>query len=409
MMNRFGLIADYAWCTFAFMGMVLVSSCSSPSVDQSNGSPVRKIVVGQNPSMRAVAERARKIADLYYPAVCALLDDGHSDFPKQLDICFTQIPNGNMAQTRLDQIRLNAQYLDEFKNEPGTLDQVLVHEMTHVAQHYYRPIIGRWLVDNPRPARFWVEGMADYVCFRLGVTNHLHCGECNAVFPHYKDGYSCAAAFLLYLERTYNRAMVPRLNTTLRRGGHSDGFFFQMTGKDLATLWTEFRQTPAFTRGAARMLDLQHSLGFVDGKAPKDIEQRLKSFMEAHGDEPARELIKDARVQGQTANDIQTRLSLVYYFTQPGGTAEAFMLRLRKHHELPGFSKGEHGTLSYTLSSRDLSVTFPVTRAFTASKHGETSIYHYTVYRGAEDTGWQLQRAWQTGADDTVVTEFPVP
>jgi hypothetical protein len=403
------LIARYAWCAFACVGMACLSSCSSPSVDQSNDSPVRKVVAGQNPRTHAVAERARKIADLHYAAICALLDDGHSDFPKQFDICFTQTANGNMAQTRLDQIRLNAEYLDEFENEPGTLDQVVVHEMTHVAQHYYRPIIGRWLINNPRPAKFWVEGMADYVCFRLSATNHLHCGECNSVFPHYKDGYSCAAAFLLYLERTYNRAIVPQLNAVLRRGDHSDDFFFQMTGKDLETLWTEFRQTPAFTRGAARMLDLQQTLGYVCGKAPKDIEQRLKSFMEAHADEPARELIKDARVQEQTPKDLQTRVSLVYYFTQPGGTAEAFMLRLQKQHELPGFSKGEHGTVSYALSSRDLSVTFPVTRSFTASKHGETSIYHYTVYRASEETDWKLQRAWRIRPDGAVLTEFPVP
>jgi hypothetical protein len=359
--------------------------------------------------MRVVAERARKIADHHYPATCALLNDGHSDFPKQFDICFTQVASGNMAETRLDQIRLNAQYLDEFENETGTLEQVVVHEMTHVAQHYYRPIIGRWLVNNPRPARFWVEGMADYVCFRLGATNHLHCEECNAVFPHYKDGYSCAAAFLLYLEQTYNRALVPQLNAALRRGGHSDDFFFQMTGKDVEALWTEFRQTPAFTRGAARMLELQQTLGFVDGKAPKDIEQRLKSFMEAHADEPARELIKDARVQGQPPKDIQTRLSLAYYFTQPGGTAEVFMLRLQKQHELPGFLTGEHGTVSYELSSRDLSVAFPVTRSFTASKDGETAVYHYMVYRNSEETGWKLQRAWRTSADGTLLTEFPFP
>jgi hypothetical protein len=387
--------------------MALLSPCSSPSVHQNKGSPVRKIIVGSDPSLRAVAERARKIADLHYPATCALLDDGHSDFPKHFDICFTQTANGNMAETRLDQIRLNAQYLDEFENEPGTLDQVVIHEMTHVAQHYYRPIIGRWLINNPRPARFWVEGMADYVCFRLGATNHLHCGECNAVFPHYRDGYSCAAAFLLYLERTYNRAIVLQLNAALRKGGHSDDLFFQVTGKDVETLWTEFRQTPAFTRGAARMLELQQSLGFVDGKAPKDIEQRLKSFMEAQAVE--KELIKDARVQGQPPKDIQTRLSLVYYFTQPGGTAEAFMLRLQKRHELPGFSKGEHGTVSYELSSRDLSVTFPVTRSFTASKDGETAVYHYRVYRNSEETGWKLQRAWRTGADGTLLTEFPLP
>ena len=356
-----------------------------------------------------MAQRARTIAELHYPAVCALLDDGHADFPKHFDICFkSQLSHGNIAETRLDQIRLNTQYLDAFENEPGTLEQVLVHEMTHVAQHYYRRIIGRWLVENPRPTRCWVEGLADYSCFRLGVTNGLHCVECNSVFAHYRDGYSCAAAFLLYLERTYAHAIVPELNTALRRGDYSDHFFFQMTGKDLATLWTEFRQTEPFTGGAARMLDLQQSLGFVNGKAPKDIERRIQSFVEAHADDYGKELIKEAGVQGHTARDIQTRLSLVDYFTQPGGSAEAFMISLQKKHELPGFRKGEHGTLSYMLSSRDLSVTFPTTRSFTASKRGETFVYHYTVYRDSERTGWTLQRAWLTNADGEIVRELSV-
>ena len=50
------------------------------------------------------------------------------------------------------------------------------------------------------------------------------------------------------------------------------------------------------------------------------------------------------------------------------------------------FSKGEHGTLSSLMRRGQLDLTFPATRAFTATKQGDRSTYHYTVVRASEES-----------------------
>ena len=388
--------------------MALFTSCSTPT-HQTSQSVVHKLNQGTTARTQVVAENALKTAEATYPAICALLANGDSAAPRQFDILFKpKLPGGELAVTRLDQILLNTQYLQEFEDERAVFEEVLVHEMTHVAQHYYRRIIGHWLVANPRPPVYWVEGIADYICFKLGFTNGMHCAECNSVFPSYREGYSCAGAFLLYLEQAYNPNIVPQLDAILRAGRYSDDFFFQATGKDLARLWAEFRQTSAFTPSAARMLQLQEKLGFVKGKAPKDIEQRLDTYLEAHGDDKTKTITGWAHVPGLAKGEVQPRLAIIYYFTQPGGSSEAFISNLQEKQQLPGFANGEHGTLKSFLGARDLNVTFPATRSFTASKQGEASIYHYTVYRASEEDGWRLLRAWRTNPKGGT-EELPVP
>src|SRR5262249_28508097 len=156
-------------------------------------------------SQKALAERAKQIGNQMYPRVCALLSDGKCQSPPSFDIQVKpRLPNGNMGQTRLRTILLNAEYIEQFQNEPELLEGVLVHEMGRVAQHYYRPIIGHWLVSTHRPPVYWVEGIADYVCFKLLQTNTWACLECGSARPHYRDGYSCAGAFLVFLESNFD-------------------------------------------------------------------------------------------------------------------------------------------------------------------------------------------------------------
>jgi hypothetical protein len=371
---------------------------------------VRKVDYSAAPLLKAVAERARQIGNQLYPAVCALLADGDWNFPPQFDICLKRkLPHMRFGETRIVQVRLSAQYLEPLKDDPAALDQMLVHEMAHVAQHYYRPLLGRLLVLSPHPPSCWEEGIADYVCFKLGLTNGWACAECSSPFPHYRNGYSCAGAFLLYLDGTYNSNIVRQLNTALRQGRYSDAFFQQATGKELRALWAEFQQNPAFTPDAARMLELQHTLGFADGEAPKDLQRRLKRFLDEHADAPTRQMIRYASIPGHTAGDVQTRLAIVCYFTQPGGTAETYLVGLQEKHQLPGFAKGDHGTLTGVLRPRNLNVAFPAERSFTATKRGDLSTYHYTVVRLPRESSWKLQRAWRTGPDGLVAEEYRVP
>src|SRR6266404_2736148 len=251
--------ANGFWRVVTCLGVTLCS-CSTPSRKPAENLSVRKVDFSAA-SQKDLAERARQIGDQMYPKVCALLSDGKYQSPSGFGIeVKPQLPNGNLGQTRLRTILLNGDCLDEFQNEPGLLEGVLVHEMGHVAQHYYRPIIGRWLVSTHHPPVYWVEGIADYICFKLLQTNTWACLECGSAQPHYRDGYSCAGAFLLFLESKYNPTIVPQLNTALRQGHYSEDFFVNRTGKDLPTLWADFQKTAAFSPGAARMLKVRQQL-----------------------------------------------------------------------------------------------------------------------------------------------------
>jgi hypothetical protein len=134
-------------------------------------------------------------------------------------------------------------------------------------------------------------------------------------------------------------------------------------------------------------------LGFTEGKPPKDIERRLKLFLDEHADAATSQMIKHAYIPGLTTGDIQTRLAIVGYFTQPGGTAESYMVNLQRKDELPGFAKGQHGSITGVVGPRDVNIMFPSVRSFTATKQGDPSTYHYTVSRPTEVSTWKLLRA----------------
>jgi hypothetical protein len=361
------------------------------------------------PEMKDLAERARQLGNTVYPKVCALLADGDTDFPRQFDIQFKKrLPNGNIADSPINRIRLNATCADLLSGKPAEFDQVVVHEMAHVAQYYCRPLLGRWIAYNHNPPSHWVEGIADYVCFKLGETNGLRCAQCDFISPDFRSGYSCAGAFLLYVEKTYHSNIVRQLNTRLRHGGYSDEFFASVTGKGLPELWAEFQQTAAFTPNAARMLEFRQSLGYVNGKPPKDIAQRFNALVDQRADTLTKDLLKCARVQGLAARAVQTRMALYLYSTQPGGTAEAFLMKLQKNGKVPGFGEGEKGAFTGLLRPGDLTATFPANRSFTATKRGDSSRYRYAVARDSEDGEWRLQRAWRTDSDGTIAEDYPV-
>jgi hypothetical protein len=47
--------------------------------------------------------------------------------------------------------------------------------------------------------------------------------------------------FLIFLEEKYGRSVVPKLHASLRSREYTDDRFKEITGKDLDTLWAEFR------------------------------------------------------------------------------------------------------------------------------------------------------------------------
>jgi hypothetical protein len=343
--------------------------------------PVRAVVFKNAPEIRNIADRARQIGNSCYPKIVELLGETESEVPKHFDIFFqnhasvkTLMNDNSGGFMRGGTIYLG---LDWLTNSPEELDSYLVHEMAHAAQNY------RWRKTPPH----WTEGLADYVTYKLGYTNAWTCAKCSAMYPHYTSGYSCAAAFLFFVEANYNAHIAAQLNQKLRDGKYSDSFFKEATGKDLAGLWTAFQKTAEFTPSAEKILVLEESLGYVNGRPTRKTKPG------------AAQKLARARIDGVIEE-------------QPGGAAIMdafrFVKSLRDNNRLPGWKKDEKGRAEYFLTKVEMSSAprYPFRYTVTATKNGETLIYHYTVTRETADAEWKLEKSWCTDKNEQMVRDL---
>jgi len=178
------------------------------------------------PEMKAWAERAAKIVAAWYPTLSDLLaSDGYTP-PRRIDLIF-QPGNQGIAATMGSRIVC----LDGwFKAHPDDYGAV-VHESIHVIQSYpkYDPV---WLVEGIDDyARFWVYEPQT----PLAPVDEAHL--------HYRSGYTVTGAFLAWLIEHYDKDIVQKLNAACRQSTYTPELFKTATGKDLDTLWAEFRAT----------------------------------------------------------------------------------------------------------------------------------------------------------------------
>jgi hypothetical protein len=132
-----------------------------------------------------------------------------------------------VAAAHRDRITGSAKY---FKDHPDDLG-AMIHETAHIVQQYRGQ-------DNPS---WLVEGVADYVRFFKYEPGKL--GPINAERARYNGSYRVTAAFLAYLSEQYDKEIVLKLNTTMRRGEYKDEIFQQLTGKTLQELDEQWRST----------------------------------------------------------------------------------------------------------------------------------------------------------------------
>jgi hypothetical protein len=325
---------------------------------------VRNVEVRDAPEAKVLAGRARQIGDEVYPQILALLADGKPDMPRRLDIVFREhliVWQSNPGEEWEGYALRKAAFLNAGRlcQHPEELDAVLVHEMAHVAQNYPHMAFrhawqsnAHWLgfkVTHPfrsyPPAGplYWVEGIADYVCAKLGHTNALECTQCDERFPHYKEGYKCAAAFLLYIDAAYGSDVIRRLNAAMRGGAYSDQFFAKATGKTLDELWGDFQKTHAFTPIAAEFNELHQALGYNNGKPPADLEPRLEKYFSKHPE------IRDffatlGAWHGKPPEDVQNYIHFFLYTRhQPGGQQmlQETEATFKELHQALGYKEGK--------------------------------------------------------------------
>lgn len=103
--------------------------------------------------------------------------------------------------------------------------------------------------------------------------------------------------------------------------------------------------------------------------------------------------------------------------------AVEFLMKVRQEGKLPGFSKADHGNLTFrspgARSTADLqaiaakmltqTTQYPCSLTFEASKNGDRthSTFHYTILKSSSVHEWQLKRAWRTDPSGKTVETFP--
>jgi hypothetical protein len=82
-----------------------------------------------------------------------------------------------------------------------------------------------------------------------------------------------------------------------------------------------------------------------------------------------------------------------------------FLKTLKTTGRQPGWSARDKGEAALEASSyfSPKSVTFKI------RKHGDRSLYHYTLVRKADETDWELQQAWRTDRKGRTIERYTLP
>ena len=178
------------------------------------------------PECEAFAIKAKAIVEEWYPKVnAALFSTDHPLTTALVRLKFE--PMKGVAHATNDGIHISAEWVT--KKAPNDYGMV-VHELTHIVQDYKGKGEG-WLT----------EGIADYIRHQLFEKD----GDKLKLRVHpdrssYKDAYTTAAAFLIWLEETKDKELVHKLNAASHDGTYKRELFQQYCGADVDALWKEF-------------------------------------------------------------------------------------------------------------------------------------------------------------------------
>ncbi|MBC7805256.1 MAG: hypothetical protein H7145_03810 [Akkermansiaceae bacterium] len=191
--------------------------------------PEVSVDVSDFPEGKAWAEKARKVVTEWYPLVWRMLGTEGRTPPKTVKLVFKRTLEAP-AYAAGDTITVSGEWITRTPNDFG----MMVHELTHLVQAY----------DAPGEGTGWlVEGIADYVRW-WRYEPEVPRTRIDPAKANYTDAYRTAAGFLAYLTAKYDRGLVPRLDSALRKGKYTPDLFKDVTGgKDLDALWSEFTRT----------------------------------------------------------------------------------------------------------------------------------------------------------------------
>lgn len=197
---------------------------SDPPVDVFEYPVEFRIDVADEPKMKDWAEKVAKVCALAYPMINEELKSEGYKPPSVVTLAMKSDYRG-VAFASGSRITGSVKYFEDHPDDVGAM----IHETTHVVQHYN----GR---NNPG---WLVEGVSDYV--RFFKFEPAKIGRINAERAHYDGSYRVTAAFLAFVTYKYDKQLVQKLNKLMREGRYKKEAFKELTGKDLETLDQEWR------------------------------------------------------------------------------------------------------------------------------------------------------------------------
>jgi hypothetical protein len=191
--------------------------------------PVEFIIdVADAPEIKDWAEKVVRVCEKWYPMINEeLRSDGYK--PPTLVTMALKNSYRGVAAAGGGRIVGSVKY---FKAHPDDIG-AMVHETTHIVQHYRSRNNPSWLV----------EGVSDYVRFFKYEPGKL--GRIDRDRAHYNASYRTTAAFLAYVSDKYDKTLVKKLNAMMREGKYTKDAFKQLTGKTETELDDEWRATLA--------------------------------------------------------------------------------------------------------------------------------------------------------------------
>jgi hypothetical protein len=189
--------------------------------------PVEFVIdVADEPKMKDWAEKVANICTRAYPMINDELKSDGFKPPTVVTMVLKSSYRG-VAFASGGRITGSVKYFQDHPDDVGAM----VHETSHVVQHY-----------NGRGNPGWlVEGVSDYVRFFKFEPGKI--GRINAARAHYNGSYRVTAAFLAYVTEKYDKQLVPKLNKVMREGRYKKEIFKELTGKTVEELDGEWVAT----------------------------------------------------------------------------------------------------------------------------------------------------------------------
>jgi hypothetical protein len=239
----------YAIASAAAAALALLTPAPARAADQ----PVRVLLdVSYAPDAGDFALKTSPLVLEWYSRINDILYGPDHPLPFNAVIVSFQHGLNYPAFTAGNVIHVSA---DVLRNRKDSYEGMVVHELTHVVQHY----------SSPAPdARWVVEGIADYVrhqayekdikpTMHLDAQAHAHGYGDNEPFFYslqttgadlhdkgYLKSYTVASSFLFWLETRKDKGIVRHLNQALAQGQYSPDLFRQFCGQPLDDLWAAY-------------------------------------------------------------------------------------------------------------------------------------------------------------------------